>query len=261
VASDLAHGRATHLPPQLADLRRRCREAAVVCDFDGTLAPIVDDPAMARPLPGALIVLRALVERFLLVAVVSGRPAAFLATHLPVPGLTRVGSYGLEQVTEEGVTEVAGAAAWRAAVAEAVARAGDGPPPGVIVEDKGLSVTLHHRRAPAAAGWVRAFADAAAARGGLVVHDARMSIELRPPIAVDKGTVVSGLLAGAAATAVCVCGDDGGDLPAFAAVATLPVAVRVAAWSAEAPPELLAAADLVVRGPDGVLEVLRFLAG
>ena len=233
----------------------------MLCDFDGTLAPIVEDPSMARPVPGTLTVLRALVERFRLVAVVSGRPASFLATHLPVPGLTRAGSYGLEQVTDAGVTEVAGASAWRAAVGEVAARAGAAAPPGVVVEDKGLSVTIHHRGAPAAAGWVRAFADAQAERSGLVTHAARMSIELRPPIAIDKGTVVSELIAHAGVTAACVCGDDAGDLPAFAAVAVLPLAVRVAAWSAEAPADLFAAADLVVDGPDGMLEVLRFLAG
>jgi trehalose 6-phosphate phosphatase len=77
---------------------------------------------------------------------------------------------------------------------------------------------------------------------------------------VDKGTAVAALVAEADVSAACCCGDDVGDLAAFAALDDLPVALRVAVRSAETPPELTAAADLVVDGPDGVLELLRALA-
>ena len=60
-------------------------------------------------------------------------------------------------------------------------------------------------------------------------------------------------------------GDDLGDLPAFAALGDLAragVAVaRVAVVDADSPPEVAAAADLVVAGPTGALELLRLLAG
>jgi len=232
----------------------------VVLDFDGTLAPIVDDPGAARPLPGALDAVAALVRSYRLVAVVSGRPAAFLATHLDLAGLVRVGSYGLERVTDGRVVEVPAAAGWRAAVAGVAERASAAAPPGVVVEDKGVSVTVHFRMAPAASAWARAFADDEARATGLVTHPARASVELRPPLAVDKGTAVADLVAGAGVSAACCCGDDIGDLAAFAALDDLPVALRVAARSAETPPELVAAADLVVDGPEGVLDVLRALA-
>jgi trehalose 6-phosphate phosphatase len=261
VAGDIRHGRAAPLSPELADLRRHAPESAVVLDFDGTLAAIVDDPQLARPLPGSLTVLRALVDRFRLVAVVSGRPAAFLAAHLDVGGLVRLGSYGLEEVTATGVVEAQDGSPWRPAVAEVTVRARAAAPAGVLVEDKGLSVTLHHRTAPGAAAWVHAFAATQARETGLVVHEARQSAELRPPVAIDKGTAVASLVARAQVTAACVVGDDIGDLAAFEAVSGLSPAVRVAVGSTEAPPLLLAAADLVVDGPRGVLEVLRFLAG
>jgi trehalose 6-phosphate phosphatase len=54
----------------------------VFVDFDGTLAPIVDIPEEARPLPGAAAVLGRLADRYARVAVISGRPVAFLVEHL-----------------------------------------------------------------------------------------------------------------------------------------------------------------------------------
>ncbi len=247
--------------PGLAELRARAARGGVLLDFDGTLAPIVVDPARARPLPGSLSVLRALVRRFRLVAVISGRPASFLAEHLPVAGMVRLGSYGLERVTPDGIETSPEAAPWRPVLAEVAELARRAAPAGAGVEDKGLGVTLHHRAAPGTEEWARAFAAREAGGRGLLVHAARRSVELRPPVAVDKGTSAASLLAEAGLEAACAGGDDAGDLPAFDAVARLPLSVRVAVRSDEAPPELLAAADLVVEGPAGLLAVLRYLAG
>ena len=81
---------------------------------------------------------------------------------------------------------------------------------------KGLSVTLHYREHPEAADAVRAWAEGQAARSGLELRTAKMSIELHPPVATDKGAVVMGLAEGL--DNVCFLGDDVGDLPAFAAL-------------------------------------------
>jgi len=251
----------TWLAAQLEPLVGDPGHAGVLCDFDGTLAPIVDDPDTARPLPGVADALRALTDRYRLVAVVSGRPAAFLVEHLDVAGLRRFGSYGLERVGVGGRVELAAEAEpWRAAVAGVVDRARASAPSRVLVEDKGVSVTLHVRTAPELEAWVRAFAAGEAARTGMVLHDARMSVELRPPLTVDKGSVVAALVAEAGLAAACFAGDDRGDLAAFAALDGLPHALRVAVRSEESPPALLSAADVVVDGPAGVLELLRSLA-
>jgi trehalose 6-phosphate phosphatase len=234
--------------------------SAVLLDFDGTLASIVTDPGAARPVAGAVDALAALVARYPLVGVVSGRPAAFLAVHLPVAGLERWGSYGLERVVDGGVERTDEAERWRPVVAAVVARARASAPAGVGVEDKGVSVTLHVRTAPSHGGWVRAFAEAEAASTGLAVHDARMSVELRPPLPVDKGTVVARLVASTGVSAACFVGDDLGDLSAFRALDGVPIGLRVAVRSEETPPEVLRAADVVVDGPQGVLELLRVLA-
>jgi trehalose 6-phosphate phosphatase len=253
-------GRAAPWPGAVDVLRRDPEHSGVLMDFDGTLAAIVDDPAAARPLPGSLVVLRALVRVYRLVAVVSGRPGAFLATHLDVPGLVRVGAYGLEQVGERGIVASPATESWREIVDGVARRAVAAAPPGVLIEDKGISVTFHYRTAPDAAPWAHAFAEAEAGTTGLVTYGARCSVELRPPLTVDKGTAIAELLSARALSAACFCGDDAGDLAAFAALDALPTALRVAAQSDETPTALITAADLVVDGPRGVLALLRALA-
>lgn len=244
------------LPEIFLPLVRDPGQSALCLDFDGTLAPIVADPAGARPLPGAPELLARLAARFALVAVISGRPVDFLAHALGSPaGVRLFGLYGLGQVGPD-------ARPWAAAIADAVDEARDLAPAGVYVEPKGLTVTLHWRQAPDAGPWVTAFAARQEQQRGLRVYPGRLSLELRPPLDVDKGTVLRSLTTGMAAVAVF--GDDLGDLPAFAAAADMVAhgvaAVRVAVVDEETAPEVTAEADVVVRGPDGALALLEQLA-
>ena len=248
----------------LGPLRSNPARSGVLCDFDGTLSPIVDNPDGARPLDGIVEALHGLATRYRQVAIISGRPVSFLVDHLDVasePRLHLAGIYGLEEVVDGRVVSPPEAPRWRAAAA-AVADAADREAPlNVLVERKGLAVAIHYRTAPSAAEWVRAFASAQATANGLVAHHGKMHVELRPPFEVDKGTIVTRLAAGL--EAVCFLGDDVGDLPAFAALDRLAAAgvhcVKVASTGAEVVPEVHAAADVVVDGPEGSLDVLRRL--
>ena len=244
----------------LAPLRAAPHRSAVLTDFDGTLAPVVDDPSAARGLSGTVEVLHDLTQRYAVVAVVSGRPASFLLDRLG-PGIRLSGLYGLEEVGVDGAVAVADEALpWAGVVAAVAAQATAALGP--LVEPKGLSLTLHFRAAPDREDEVRSWAATEAARSGLEVRSAKASVELHPPVAADKGTVVAAATAGL--EAACFLGDDVGDLPAFAALERLQAAglhgVRVAVRTAESPPELLDRADLVVEGPEGALDVLRHLA-
>jgi trehalose 6-phosphate phosphatase len=248
---------------RLAPWLARPEHAGILTDFDGTLAPIVDDPAAAVPLDGVPSVLTRLALRYARVAVISGRPVAYLVDHLGgASGVLLVGLYGLERARGGQVDEVLEAAAWRPVVDQVATVAAAEAPAGVGVEHKGLAVTLHVRTAPEHLGWVETWSSRQAAGTGLIVHPGRMSVELRPPVEADKGTVVAELASGL--DAVCFMGDDRGDLPAFAALARLAAAgcdtLAIAVNSDEAPTELLAAADLVVDGPVGVLDLLETLA-
>jgi trehalose 6-phosphate phosphatase len=138
-------------------------------------------------------------------------------------------------------------------------------PDGTWVEDKGHALAVHTRRAAApepALRLLRGPLEDLAARLGLVAEPGRMVIELRPP-GVDKGTALTGLVTERAADAVLFCGDDLGDLPAFAAVRALRAdgipGCTAASASAESP-QVAAAADLVVDGPEGMVALLAAIA-
>ncbi|MHB1139566.1 MAG: trehalose-phosphatase [Microthrixaceae bacterium] len=237
-------------------------DAVVATDFDGTLAPIVDDPADARPLPGAAQVLVRLQAAVGQVAVVSGRPVAFLEEHCP-PGLTLVGLYGLESVRDGVRADHPTAGIWRETLADVATAAGRHGPAGMRVESKGLSLTLHYRGDPGLAAAVQDYATDAAALAGLHVRTARMSVELHPPIDEDKGTALERLAAGHTGP-VLYLGDDVGDLPAFDALDRLEdvgrTTLRVVVGSDEMSPALAARADLLLDGPPAVLELLTRLA-
>ena len=236
--------------------------SAVFSDFDGTLAPIVDDPASALPLPGVVDELARLAGRYGRVGVISGRPAAFLQTHLGGRGMYLSGLYGLELATDDGDVRAAPEAErWRPVVEEVACRAVDELPSDAGVERKGLSLTVHYRTAPDLEQEVMSWAEREATATGLAAHPARMSYELRPPVERDKGSVLAEAAEGR--RQVCFLGDDRGDLSAFDTLDRLAASgaavVRVAVTSPEAPEELLARADLVVEGPEGSLSFLRAL--
>jgi trehalose 6-phosphate phosphatase len=252
------------LPAVLRPLAADPGHSGLCLDFDGTLSPIVADPETAFPLPGVTEVLARLAGRFALVAIISGRPVAFLRQVLgPPTGVRLVGLYGLEQIGPDGARTVDPAAQpWAAVIAEVVPVAQREAPPGVHVEPKGLTVTLHWRHAPEASEWVEAFAARQVAERGLRAHGSRLSVELGPPLDIDKGTVVRSLTPGL--RAVAAFGDDVGDLPAFAALGELAAAgvavARVAVVDAESPPEVATGADLLVEGAPGALALLEQLA-
>lgn len=242
---------------------------AVLTDFDGTLSPIVAQPDLARPLAGVGDILRALTRRFATVAVISGRPASFLAERLgdphdtESPGPQLFGLYGLEWVAPDGgIVRHPEAGQWGAVIDEAMTRLGAAAPSGVLVEGKGLALTVHWRRAPEAEPWANTAVSREAEQSGLVVHPGRRSLELRPPLAIDKGSVTRELAG--QADAACYFGDDIGDLPAYAALAELATkgarTVAIAVADRESDPSLLDAADLVLNGPAGALEALSWLA-
>ncbi len=244
------------LPEILLPFAEDPGHSALCLDFDGTLSAIVADPVGARPWPGVPALLARLAAQFALVAVISGRPADFLHDALGSPaGVTLIGLYGLGHVGPD-------ARPWEPVVAALVDRARAEAPPGIYVEPKGLTVTLHWRHAPETGAWAHDFAAREELRSGLRVHPGRMSLEFRPPLDVDKGTVVRALVEGM--RAVAVFGDDLGDLPAFAAAAELGergvVVARVAVIDAESDDRVAAQSDLVVEGPAGAVRLLEQLA-
>ncbi|MGH8891058.1 MAG: trehalose-phosphatase [Acidothermaceae bacterium] len=251
--------------------------ALVGLDFDGTLAPIVDDPARAAPASGAREAIAKLVTRVGHVVIVTGRPAATAAEMLGLgrgaPSVEVLGHYGLERWTSSSGTirrqdveegDVAGA---RSELPGLLSRAG--APAGTAIEDKGESVAVHVRRTADPVGALELLCAPLAALAtdhGLRLEPGRMVLELRP-IGIDKGLAIERLAAELEATVVCYAGDDLGDLAAFDAVDRLR-AQGVAGFTMcvgspvgpDAVPALAARADFVVESPVALVESLNWLS-
>jgi trehalose 6-phosphate phosphatase len=253
------------LAEHAAAVAARAAEVAICLDFDGTISPIVEDPAAARPLAGIVDLLGPLADRYAAAALVSGRPATYLASHAAAPGVRYLGMYGLEEIVDGRVQVDRRLADAQPAVAAAARDLGADPAVagcGAHLEDKRYAVAVHTRRVADPGRWAGSIDQAAArvaARHGLEVVPGRMVWELRPQVHSDKGHAVRRVAAESGAGALVVVGDDLGDLPGFAAAAELGGGLRVAVRSAEAPAELLGTADLVVDGPEGVRDLLERL--
>lgn len=221
-------------------------------DFDGSLAPIVTNPAAAAALPGARDLLDSLAARFRRVGIVSGRPIDFLAGQVG-PDIVLSGLYGIESRIDGVTTEHPDAPRWRTVVAGIVDT--PGLPDGLDLEPKGVSLTVHYRSRPdledAALRWGASTAEA----NGLQLRPAKASFELHPPIDASKATAVR-ILADGCSTLSYV-GDDVGDLPAFAALDELAAegicTVKVACGGPELPDGVAIAADIVLPAPSAIL--------
>jgi trehalose 6-phosphate phosphatase len=251
--------------------------AVVGLDFDGTLAPIVDDPASAHIDPDAPGVLIPLAQVVRVVAVITGRPVRQV---LALGGLDDVGRRIGEAGGELAVFGQYGSERWRSSRQQVISPP---PPPGLagfarelplvlreagaadaFVEDKGLAIAVHTRRLDDPAD---AFARLAprlgdlARRHALVLEPGRQVIEARSP-GTDKGTVVRDLAEQSRAGGFLFAGDDLGDVDAFEAVADLRdrgLPTLSVCSASEEETALVERADVVVPGPVGVLDLLRRL--
>lgn len=241
--------------------------AGILTDLDGTLAPIVADPTAVQALPGAADALAALGRRLGLVGIVSGRAAMDVRRIIGSDRVLVIGNHGLEWL-EPGMAapmpspELDGAA-------DAIERALASLPreDGVTVEHKGLSATIHFRNAPdpAAAGRRARSALEVAAPEGVTLRPGRMSLELRPAGAGDKGTAVRAVVERHGLRGLLVMGDDVTDLDMFRAAADLRAAGRLraailgVAGGHEVPTEVRDAADAMLPDPAAAVALLRAL--
>ena len=243
----------------------RARPAGLVADFDGTLSPIVATPEEAFLLPEARAALRRLARRLELVAVVSGRRADEVRRLVGLRRLVYLGNHGLERWEGGRQTGRAAVRPWRAALTAAMAdlRRGLAGLPGLRIEDKGVSFSVHYRGAPnhgAARAAALAAAWRVAAPCGLSVREAKKVVEVGPPSWPGKAAALAELASQFQLRSLVCLGDDLPDLEAFRRLADLGgrgvATLAIAVDGPEAPSELKEAADLVLGGPE---QVARFL--
>jgi trehalose 6-phosphate phosphatase len=274
---------AATLVEALQPLRSDPSHAAVLLDIDGTLAPIVRHADDAHVPEATRTLLIEIAKRYGVVGCVSGRRAQAARQIVAIGSIAYIGNHGGE-LLRPGATRVEldpEVEAWGERVRAFARRVytSDHQRLRVRTEDKQAIAAFHWRGAPdeeAAAAAVREIA-ARAQEEGFAVHWGRKVLEVRPPVAMDKGMGVTALLShvpgedGLAAipeqrlTAALYVGDDATDIDAFRALrelersGVLRGAVCAAVSSEEAPPELVGAADLTIDGTSGVRGLLEAL--
>jgi len=263
--------------PEYAAVARAGDHLLVALDFDGTLAPIVDDPEVAVIHTDAPAVLVDLSARVRAVAVLTGRPARQV---LALGGLDDVGDAIGESGRELVILGQYGNERWSSNARRVVSPK---PPTGLAsliselprllrqaeasdawVEEKGLAVAVHTRRmADPRAAFDRllpVLTEAARARH-LTIEPGRMVIEIRAS-GMDKGVALHRLVEEYDARGVVFVGDDLGDVPAFEAVGELRdkgLPTLLVCSGSDEESTLRDLADVVVAGPDGVMDFLRRL--
>ena len=254
---------------ELTDLVTTVRSALprvlVAVDFDGTLAPLTDDPMASRPVDGAIDVLSRLAARGARIAVITGRDA-----------LTAVSLGGFDAVDAVLVEGLYGAESWQGGtlttpeaspemdrVRRELPATLEGGDPRVWIEDKRLSLVVHARKTDDPAAALALVADrvtALALSHGMEVHPGRDVLEIRLP-GPDKARALRN--ATRAGEVTVYLGDDLGDLPAFAEVRRLrsegerafAVGVRSSGVI-----DVVDAADVTVATPVEVVALLDALA-
>jgi trehalose 6-phosphate phosphatase len=260
-----------------AELVQVAGRAVVGLDFDGTLSPIVDDPERAHIHDDAPDVLLDLAREVAAVAVITGRPARQV---LDLGGLEEVGDALASADADLYVFGQYGNERWSSTHRRIVSPR---PPRGLAsfereltgvlrradaadawIEDKGLAVAVHTRRLPnpdAAFRRLLPLIRDLATGHDLITEPGRNVIEVRSS-GMHKGLAVRTLVDELDAGAFLFAGDDLGDLEAFEAVAELRAAglptLLVCSASAEES-ALVPLSDVVVKGPEGVMELLRRL--
>ncbi|MEJ2185368.1 MAG: trehalose-phosphatase [Gemmatimonadota bacterium] len=257
--AEIAHAR-----DRLEEWRRRRHNAGrmlVAVDFDGTLSPIVERPEDATILPAARSALWDLARRAdTVVAVVSGRGLTDVRGRVGLDGLYYAGNHGLE-IEGPDLERVHPAAAAARPRLEAMARqlsAELSAETGVQVEDKGLTLSVHYRRAgTGAAERVRPVVYRVCDAPGLRVTEGKKVLEVRPAVDWDKGRATSYLLEVVVppATPALFIGDDRTDEDAFRVLGEAGAGVLVSAS-----PPADTAASAYVRSPAEVAELLEGLA-
>ena len=242
-------------PALAAEVTRLARVARllVASDYDGVLAPIVSDPAKARPLPAAVRVLAALAELpGTEVAVISGRARRDLAALSGLPdGIILVGSHGAEFDGGFAAALPPEVRARRDRVWRALRDIAGGRP-GVALEVKPVSVAVHTRNAarPVAEQVVSAVRRGPATWPEVRVTTGKEVIELAV-LGTGKGTAVTALRRRTSPDAVLYVGDDVTDEDAFAVLGDPDLGVRVG------PGETLA--RFVVPDPEAALDLFALL--
>jgi len=194
----------------------------LITDVDGTISEIAPSPEEARVSSVCRESLATLTEQLELVAAISGRPAHNIREMIAVDGMVYIGNHGLERWIDGALEFVKGTEEYRKKVVQALTELKSLLSlEGIILEDKGIALSIHYRQCPdreLARRYVLERISTSAIAKAFRITEGRMVVELRPHLEVNKGTAVGMLVERYRLKGGIYLGDDITDVDAFAAM-------------------------------------------
>lgn len=239
----------------------------LVTDVDGTISPIVDRPDQARVDPGIKATLKSLTGILPLVAVVSGRSAQDVSGRVGIEGIVYIGNHGLERLVGDQVIPNTGVSKYRSALQLAAKELQPLIYPGMMVEDKIATLSVHYRMAEnhhQVEEKLLPSISSIANKHGLDLFSGRKVYELRPPIKMDKGSAFRSLVIEHGLEAALYLGDDTTDAAALKETGQLRQegicqAYGVGVGTDTMPAEVRRYSDWTASGIEDVSELFAFL--
>jgi len=232
----------------------------LITDVDGTIASVS---------PSCLHHLSLLCNHLALVAAISGRPAAEVRDMIKIDGMVYIGNHGLEWWTEghseypkdvQDYSEVVKAAVRELTPLLSIK--------GVLIEDKGITATVHYRlcsEPQSVEKIVLAAIEDSPRAASLRIIQERMAIDLLPPVEVNKGIATLDLIRGYNLQGCIYLGNDTTDIDAFRAIhAAYPglnfQGFAVGIITQEASEEVVIEADFTLNGVNDVERFLKWMS-
>lgn len=187
---------------EVAEQLKSARHILLLTDYDGTLTPIVERPELAELPKGVRQLLQALArQRRFTLGVISGRALADLKAKVGISDIIYAGNHGLE-IEGPGISFVNPLGEeFRPALhlMHYVLTRALGTIKGVLVEDKGLTLSVHYRQVAAdksteVKSIFDRIAQGAEKLGKIRITSGKKVHEIRPALAWDKGKAIKMLM-------------------------------------------------------------------
>lgn len=238
----------------------------LITDIDGTISPTVATPQQATVSPLCHQYLSILCHQLALVAAISGRPVVEVKDMLGIDGMVYIGNHGLERWAEGHPELLPEARDYSGVVKAALEEIAPllASIEGIIIQDKGITATIHYRLCPdtelAERQILVAVANSPRSRGLRVMQE-KMAIDLLPPVEANKGTATLRLIQEYDLSGGVYLGDDITDIESFRAIRAASrdsdfQGLAIGVTSPEMPQELVTEVDFTL---DGVGDVEHFL--
>jgi len=239
----------------------------LITDIDGTISPIVAVPDAAFVTPRNLELLQALQPHLALTAVISGRTVTDTQKMVNLPGLVYIGNHGIEWWSNGQATIAPEVISYRPTLEAALKDIEPHLLPGMLLEDKGVTLSVHYRLTEQPDSVEDSFAPILqyiATQHGLSLFLGRRVFELRPPVQVNKGSALYTLVTQHHLDGAIYLGDDTTDVDALRMARRLReeltcYALGVGVESEHMPAALRETADLLVSGVQDVEAFLTWL--